>query len=356
MIEIFFNLLRAGLWNTVQSKIGALSEDQWEEIYVMSSKQGVLGIVFDGINKLPKEMLPSKTFMHKWFCTLLAIERGNLKIDIYLQELIRLMKGEGLNPFLFKGQSVGQYYPTPNHRQKGDIDFVMGKDFKRCAEFLINKNFINYRSYTFVYKDEQIDLHKYAEISRNYFVNYRLHRQFDKWMKKPEKFRLGDEVIDIPPLNMYHICMILHIRRHLIEDGIGLKQVCDMVMLLNARDCDKDELKKWLVKFDLGRFARALYAFLIKDLGLDESKVPLMPDYGRNYKLLKKAILDEGYFHKWFFDKNHQYENFHSHVYGALEHRFERSLRFWSLMPWEAFWTPIYQTVRFIKLTYFSKN
>lgn len=44
----------------------SLSSDEWEAIYLICELHNVLGVVFSGIQKLPKEQMPPSEFLAKW--------------------------------------------------------------------------------------------------------------------------------------------------------------------------------------------------------------------------------------------------------------------------------------------------
>ena len=61
-----------------------------------------------------------------------------------------------------------------------------------------------------------------------------------------------------------------HILKHLINEGIGLRQLCDIAMAFNALHSvtNKNELECICRKWHIHRWNRLLYALLIKYLGV----------------------------------------------------------------------------------------
>ena len=57
----FFTLLRSGLWNEVPDRtLFAPGGTDWETLYRLSHEQTVVGLVTDGINRLPQDLSVSK--------------------------------------------------------------------------------------------------------------------------------------------------------------------------------------------------------------------------------------------------------------------------------------------------------
>ena len=58
-------LLRAGLWEreVEDSSCFPLTEAEWKQVYLLSRQQTVTGIVFQGVQSLPEELLPSELLL-----------------------------------------------------------------------------------------------------------------------------------------------------------------------------------------------------------------------------------------------------------------------------------------------------
>ena len=52
--KIFFDFLRFCIGSTKEI-LGSLKEADWKEIYAIANKQCLVGVLFDGIKKLPAE-------------------------------------------------------------------------------------------------------------------------------------------------------------------------------------------------------------------------------------------------------------------------------------------------------------
>ena len=68
---------------------------------------------------------------------------------------------------------------------------------------------------------------------------------------------------------------IIHISRHLLEAGIGLRQICDLAMFLDKHHdvIDKERLNGYLEELQLMTIARSLGYIMVKYLGLKEEKI-----------------------------------------------------------------------------------
>lgn len=136
--KALFSLLRAGLWEREPDDLSPfpLTDAQWWEVYRMSVRQTVAGIVFRGLHHLPEEYLPADALMIHWVAKADRIERKNRRMDAALRLLLQRMGREGLHPVLLKGQGVAALYEHPLLRECGDIDlcFPSEKEEREAAE------------------------------------------------------------------------------------------------------------------------------------------------------------------------------------------------------------------------------
>lgn len=85
----------------------------------------------------------------------------------------------------------------------------------------------------------------------------------------------GENIETVPPtLSVLH--QIIHISRHLLEAGIGLRQICDLALYLDKynEQIDRDRLNGYLEELQLISIARCLGSILVDWLGLEEGKLP----------------------------------------------------------------------------------
>lgn len=59
----FLELLKAGIWNYSVDSDQVQDLVDWKGILEIAEKQSVMGVVFDGIEKLPKNCLPDMVLL-----------------------------------------------------------------------------------------------------------------------------------------------------------------------------------------------------------------------------------------------------------------------------------------------------
>lgn len=98
------------------------TEQEWEKLFWLSRKHGVVTMVNDAAEKLPPDQQPQGDIALSWT---LSAERTRYHYNHQAQVLDTLRSraaAEGLTLGLIKGMSLSRYYPSPSSRPCGDID------------------------------------------------------------------------------------------------------------------------------------------------------------------------------------------------------------------------------------------
>lgn len=298
----FFSLLRAGLWDNPIEEALFSNDPDWPAILKMASMQTVSGIIYDGISKLPLNCMPPAEFMRRIYQSVVRIDKNNQMLNERLNRIILLLQSEGIHPILLKGQGVALNYPTPSHRQCGDIDLYIGKkDYKRACHLTTTWGVINgcelesYKHFSFAFDGIAVEFHRIVEQLPNPFKN----RKFQRWIQfhlqrdKLIFWHLGQTEIPLPPANFNIIYIFNHALRHFIADGIGLRQLCDWSLCLYKYhgQIDKPALMKNLKAFGLLRSWQIFGCVAVHELGLPKD---MFPFYNEKFReVSQKKLLED---------------------------------------------------------------
>lgn len=294
--KAFMILLRQGLWNRQEdcAAFFPLDGNEWNEIRDMAKKQTVQGIIYDGIRLLPADYMPPRALLLSWTVEVDTLERVNRQHRGILKGLQQVYSQPPSIPFLLlKGIGTADFYPFPGHRMAGDIDLWFGNESQteqanlRMEELglpvkrggngesscLINGVLIEHHS-------RLIELH-----------NPFLQKDIRQWEARIFAGSQGKL-----PVEANHLLLSTHILKHLINEGIGLRQLCDVAMTFHALHAvtDKDELERLCRQWHIYRWNQLLYALLVKYLGMPADQLPfsthVCPD-----KLMQE-VLESGNF------------------------------------------------------------
>lgn len=361
----FFSLVKSGLWGSKPDQNIFNENTDWNNLYELSKKQALLGIVLDGIELLPECKRPPRPLYLKWCADVLHIEDENIKLNKRIGEFIEILRSENIEPIVLKGQGVGSFYPNPMHRNSGDIDLYIGeKNFEKVNRILEKEgrqqHETNARHSCYSWREAIIENHKIlAKMSP--FTNGKLQKYIKQWHENKlyEKVNLNGFIISTPPLEFDVVYILLHIVKHLIRQGIGLRQVCDWVEILKYADnkIDKNKARKILKDLKLETAAKIFGSIAVRNLGL--GKKYLLIDYGPKdieigEKILNK-ILDIGNFGIHNDKKKDAPLGYWAKKWHSLKIAANQNIESWKVVPYEIIWSP-YQIIENLLKSQFNKK
>ena len=333
----------------------------WQELYSFASKQALLGLCFDGIERLgkenPEELRQNpigRELLMTWMGKAQQIRRQNMKVNIVASKLYSMLRGDGLRCCILKGQGNALMYPNPYSRTPGDVDVWIDASRERIMEYTQKKfelgDDIRLQHLETSLDGVPVELH-FFPCSMN---NPLYHARLQKWFRRNADLqcshivglpdRAGDIAIPTSAFNVvYQLCHLYH---HFFDEGIGMRQIIDyyyVVSMLNV-NC---EMLTWLPKelkhLGLWKFAGAVMYVLHEALGLSEEKMIAPMDEKRG-KLLLAEILNGGNFGKHFTKYGHFTQQGKAKKYFL---KIWRNMHFVRYYPAEALSEPIFRTWHF---------
>lgn len=327
----------------------SLSNDEWKTIYELAKKQTLTGILLEGIKKLPKEQCPPKQVLLQWFTNVENIRKRNQELNRLVIKVSQKFKKDGFKSVILKGQGNALLYPDPLLRTSGDIDIWLDaskKDIiKYVRKYCPNEEIVYHHAEFPVMKACNIEVHFTPSWMNNYFKNKKLQKLFREFKDKQftHEVSLPDskEKICIPTIEFNRIYILLHIYRHLFDEGIGLRQILDYYYVLK-QECSEEEKAnsyKWIKELGMQRFCSAVMYMMQEVFGL-ESKYLICAPSVKEGKFLLDEIMRVGNFGKY--DERIVRKQNESHLHKYIR-KIKRNLRFIKSYPNEVLWNPIFR-------------
>ncbi len=292
-------LVRAGIGTgapDVRSFEG-LDAAAWQELLDLSIRQGVIALAYDGAMTLPAGLHPPKQVRLPWALHVESVERRSQHQAEVAGEIARLLAAENIPALQFKGASLARFYPTPSHRESGDIDLYLFGHAARAEQLLLQAGATKYemsheRHLIVVYKGVPIELHHHfidedKSESRELEQNLQEFAQGIYGEPPAGKFLL-------PPPDFDALFVMIHTMGHFIRLEIVLRQLCDLACLWKACGSEIDR-NAYVERFERAGYAPlsdALTALCVRYLGLAPDQAP---SHAEN-RPLEERILHELFF------------------------------------------------------------
>ena len=332
----------------------------WQQLYSFASKQAILGLCFDGIERLGNEYSEEfkknsieRELLMTWMAKAQQIRRQNMKVNGVAAKLYSKFREDGLRCCILKGQGNALMYPNPYSRTPGDIDVWVNASREDITEYA-KRHFnleddVRFHHLETTMDDVPVELHFFPGIMNNPAYNARLQ----KWFKRNADLQCSNVVslpdgigeITIPTTAFNVIYQLTHLYHHFFDEGIGMRQIIDYYYVVSNDELlvIRDTLQRELKYLGLWKFAGAVMCVLHEALGLSEEKMIAPMDEKRG-KLLLAEILNGGNFGQHFTKYGHFTQQGMAKKYFL---KIWRNIHFVRYYPAEALSEPIFRTWHF---------
>ena len=287
-----------------------ISEIDWQELLSFAKKQTIIGIFWQGIQRLGDVAnKPSEDDVMDWMGEYTKIVRRNAKTDEAVAWLAKFMRSNDIGFFVFKGQTVASYYPTPEMRTSGDVDFyVFKKDWDRAKSLLEKEVTItddhSGQHLEFTKDGVPFEMHYHTAV----FASGSKQRYWDELIESYfneilDHAKINDVEVPTLPPTLNAIYLFVHIYHHFLKEGIALRQFIDWMMFFEAKydEIVVSELTAKLERLGLLRAFKAFGAILTEVLGMNEKFFPFtLADTDKKYvDKIMAIVLRYGNFGKY---------------------------------------------------------
>ena len=237
--QIFFDFLRF-IVGSAKEIPDSLKEADWKELYAIAKKQCLVGVLFDGIKKLPAEHVGmEKELLLQWMAESQMLEKANVRLNDAAIQVSEWFQKKGFRTCILKGQGNALMYPNPYSRTPGDIDIWVEGGDKRVISFVRSISPHEKACYHHIefpsYKGVEVEVHYRPSFLLCFWHNRKLQKYYERVKEEQFSHRvmLGEQgEIAIPTVEFNLIFQLTHIYAHLMNEGIGLRQLLDYYYVL----------------------------------------------------------------------------------------------------------------------------
>ena len=219
----------------------------WDACYQFAKRQTLVGVLFDGIQRLPKELAPARPLLLRWLSDSESIRRRNMRMDRASAYIYNKVSAAGFRCCILKGQGNALLYPHPSSRTPGDVDvWVMAnrEELRHIALSLTEgdgsslQESLNHIGLTV--HGVSVELHSTPALLNSPLYNSRLQR----WLKRNADLQCSNRIalpnnageVAVPTLSFNIIYQLCHLFHHCFYEGVGLRQIVDYYLVLKNTD------------------------------------------------------------------------------------------------------------------------
>ena len=210
----------------------------WEAFYDFARRQTLVGIVFDGIQRLPKAVAPPLGVLMRWLGVYQKIRMRNAMLNEATADIYNKVRNAGYDCTILKGQGNAVMYRNPLARIPGDVDVWVNAsrdDIRNLAHMLardggrMGKESLNHIELSV--GGVAVELHTTPAIMNNPVYSHRLQ----KWLRQNADSQCGNMVplpdgagdVAVPTCAFNAVYQLFHLYHHYFYEGVGLRQIID---------------------------------------------------------------------------------------------------------------------------------
>ena len=278
--NVLLMLIRNALWRSTE----ALPDADWDVVEKYAQDQGVLWIAYIGAKALKQsscslQMIP-KERLKNWRSALYTGTFYNDQINGVQMHLIQWMAENKVRAAILKGTSCSRYYPFPEARPLGDIDVLVDREcVNAVGEYLESRGYTKsqheHEFHVGYYGTETtVEVHYAGTSIPNSAGGRAVAEEMTHFLDDTQMACIGE--MTFPVLSDAHqaLMLLLHMERHMVDSGIGLRQLCDWTVFVNGTVgvTWKKDILGLLNRCGLLVYAKVLTKACVLFLGLDATK------------------------------------------------------------------------------------
>ena len=168
--------------------------------------------------------------------------------------------------YIVKGFSISQYYPIPQLRTMGDCDIIVREcDKEKVKDILLAMGFEDHTS-----KWDDMEWH-FVKQGLDFEIHHRL--LYDETVIKDQEKAFADKGWDYVEnheldVNFHFVFLLLHLKKHLLNRGVGIRQFVDLAVMSKNNYIDKNQVAAFLKQTGMERFAEICSALCLRWFGV----------------------------------------------------------------------------------------
>lgn len=262
----YLRLMSCALYGHIATEVCA---DEWQAALAWARQQRTEGLLYEAASRADAAYRPPRRWLLDLYAYVVRVEQMNKKIETLIAELFTTYESLGARPVLLKGHGVALNYAHPHWRTPGDIDVFLPEGFD-AADRWARTNGTGVTDYVptiskhveFHWKGICVENHFLLSMFYHPRLNRRLQAAFAEGLDSEPLLHatFGTKTVDMLPPTVGLLHLLTHFANHIVSEGIGLRQLCDIFMYFHRRhdEIDAQLLERWIDSLRLRHLTDAI--------------------------------------------------------------------------------------------------
>ena len=365
------NLLYILLHNSIRSReLYSYSQIELnQQLYNLSKKHSILGVSFVGLYNSKRNGLKVDSLLFsQWYGLYESLRKRNEDLDSDCRWTTQYFEENGFNSCILKGQGLNLLYNIDNDtdvplvRTGGDVDiWIMPKEkpsqnkeekndntlsnrrlfiHRFCNSIIPNCHTV-YHHLDFPIEGKDVEVHFTPSWMFCPWHNNRLQKFFEKeWGNRV----LTEKGFYVPSTDFNLVYILIHIYRHIFDEGVGLRQLLDYYFVLkNSTEEQRLKAYAFLQTIGMNRLTKGVMWIMQEAFAMESSYLLCAPDERIGKKILTEVMIGGNFGHS---DERYKHKNNSITNNIGAENLFlhiQRNIKYLRYFPSEVVWSvPFY--------------
>jgi hypothetical protein len=340
-----------------------LQTKNWPHLFEISNKQSILGITYVGLEKTKKiGIFVNPILFTKWYGLYESLKKRNEIVEEDCRWVTQYFDEKGFNSCILKGQGLNLLYKNADEelvRTAGDVDiWLMPKAiedenknkngnnsslscrrisiYRFCDSIIPNCHTI-YHHLDFPIEGKNVEVHFTPSWMFCPWHNNRLQKFFEKeWGNRV----LTEKGFYVPSTDFNLVYILIHIYRHIFDEGVGLRQLLDYYFVLkNSTEEQRLKAYAFLQTIGMNRLTKGVMWIMKEAFAMESSYLLCAPDKRIGKKILTEVMIGGNFGHS---DERYKHKNnsiTNNLGVGNLLLHVQRNFKYLWYFPSEVFWS-----------------
>lgn len=218
-----------------------------KKLLEIADQQDLQAVLFEQFRKWPSQ----SGKLRNAFLNAVAVSVNRADM---LQEIAKRFQNENIPFICMKGAVFRDYYPVPEVRTMGDVDFIIRTEDRQKSNKILMEDMHfermidNHAVWTYWTGQFMFEVHDHM-FYEDLAVEYDYRAYFDQvwqYSKQGSVFGVESENLLVPSESFHFLYLMTHTAKHVINKGMGFRAFLDMVFIVHKCSDKMDWL--WIEK------------------------------------------------------------------------------------------------------------